>query len=168
MANIVDLEVMCGKQHMEVKVAFDKPFNGIIFSKVRKPGKLPPLRPPLFCATIPTLEKQVLIGSDISVISYFANVGVVSSSFSTAIRYEMNRCWQSGFAYEAHFFSNCQNNVSWWKEAVVISILIPRINRTWLTWMSDLLRNSSACFSDTNFLMFCNIIVLKNFYNSIM
>lgn len=33
MANIVDLEVMCGKQHMEVKVSFDKPFNGIIFSK---------------------------------------------------------------------------------------------------------------------------------------
>ena len=35
MANIVDLEVMCGKQHMEVTVSFDKPFNGIIFSKVR-------------------------------------------------------------------------------------------------------------------------------------
>ena len=34
MANIVDLEVMCGKQHMEVTVSFDKPFNGIIFSKV--------------------------------------------------------------------------------------------------------------------------------------
>ena len=34
MANIVDLEVMCGKSHMEVKVTFDKPFNGIIFSKV--------------------------------------------------------------------------------------------------------------------------------------
>ena len=126
MANIVDLEVMCGKQHMEVKVAFDKPFNGIIFSKVRKTRETPSA----FCATIPTLEKQVLIVSDISVISYFANVGVVSSSFSTAIRYEMNRCWQSGFAYEAHFFSNCQNNVSWWKEAVVISILIPRINLT--------------------------------------
>ena len=88
MANIVDLEVMCGKQHMEVKVAFDKPFNGIIFSKVRKTRETPSA----FCATIPTLEKQVLIVSDISVISYFANVGVVSSSFSTAIRYEMNRC----------------------------------------------------------------------------
>ena len=35
MANIVDLEVMCGKRHMEVSVLFDKPFNGIIFSKVR-------------------------------------------------------------------------------------------------------------------------------------
>ena len=35
MANIVDLEVMCGKQHMEVTVSFDKAFNGIIFSKVR-------------------------------------------------------------------------------------------------------------------------------------
>ena len=35
MANIVDLEVMCGKRHMEVSVQFDKPFNGIIFSKVR-------------------------------------------------------------------------------------------------------------------------------------
>ena len=34
MANIVDLEVMCGKRHMEVAVTFDKPFNGIIFSKV--------------------------------------------------------------------------------------------------------------------------------------
>jgi len=33
MANIVDLEVMCGKQHMEVTVSFDKAFNGIIFSK---------------------------------------------------------------------------------------------------------------------------------------
>eukprot|EP00093_Oithona_nana_P005768 05768.XXX_46130_42144_1 [CDS] Oithona nana genome sequencing. len=33
MANIVDLEVMCGKRHMEVAVTFDKPFNGIIFSK---------------------------------------------------------------------------------------------------------------------------------------
>ena len=42
MANIVDLEVMCGKQHMEVKVAFDKPFNGIIFSKVRKTRETPP------------------------------------------------------------------------------------------------------------------------------
>ena len=41
MANIVDLEVMCGKQHMEVKVAFDKPFNGIIFSKVRKTRETP-------------------------------------------------------------------------------------------------------------------------------
>ena len=36
MANIVDLEVMCGKRHMEVSVQFDKPFNGIIFSKVSK------------------------------------------------------------------------------------------------------------------------------------
>jgi len=35
MANIADLQVMCGKQHMEVEVTFDKPFNGIIFSKVR-------------------------------------------------------------------------------------------------------------------------------------
>ena len=34
MANIADLQVMCGKQHMEVEVTFDKPFNGIIFSKV--------------------------------------------------------------------------------------------------------------------------------------
>jgi len=33
MANIVDLEVMCGKRHMEVSVQFDRPFNGIIFSK---------------------------------------------------------------------------------------------------------------------------------------
>lgn len=33
MANIADLEVMCGKQHMEVTITFDKPFNGIIFSK---------------------------------------------------------------------------------------------------------------------------------------
>ena len=36
MANIVDLEVMCGKRHMEVAVTFDKPFNGIIFSKVSR------------------------------------------------------------------------------------------------------------------------------------
>ena len=35
MAKIVDLEVMCGKEHMEVQVSFDRPFNGIIFSKVR-------------------------------------------------------------------------------------------------------------------------------------
>jgi hypothetical protein len=35
MANIADLQVMCGKQHMEVEVTFDKPFNGIIFSKVK-------------------------------------------------------------------------------------------------------------------------------------
>ena len=34
MAKIVDLEVMCGKEHMEVQVSFDRPFNGIIFSKV--------------------------------------------------------------------------------------------------------------------------------------
>ena len=26
---------MCGTKHMEVQVAFDRPFNGIIFSKVR-------------------------------------------------------------------------------------------------------------------------------------
>jgi len=36
MANIADLQVMCGKQHMEVEVTFDKPFNGIIFSKVSR------------------------------------------------------------------------------------------------------------------------------------
>ena len=40
MANIVDLEVMCGKRHMEVAVTFDKPFNGIIFSKVYSVLKL--------------------------------------------------------------------------------------------------------------------------------
>ena len=34
MAKIVDLEGMCGKEHMEVQVSFDRPFNGIIFSKV--------------------------------------------------------------------------------------------------------------------------------------
>jgi len=33
MANIADLEVMCGKNHMEVRITFDRPFNGIIFSK---------------------------------------------------------------------------------------------------------------------------------------
>jgi len=33
MANIASLEVMCGKTHMEVQISFDKPFNGIIFSK---------------------------------------------------------------------------------------------------------------------------------------
>ncbi|TRY67115.1 hypothetical protein TCAL_05870 [Tigriopus californicus] len=33
MAQIADLEVMCGKQHMEVKLTFDRPFNGIVFSK---------------------------------------------------------------------------------------------------------------------------------------
>jgi len=33
MANIKDLDVMCGKQHMEVTITFDKPFNGIVFSK---------------------------------------------------------------------------------------------------------------------------------------
>ena len=31
---IIFSQVMCGKQHMEVEVTFDKPFNGIIFSKV--------------------------------------------------------------------------------------------------------------------------------------
>ena len=34
MANIKDLDVMCGKQHMEVTITFDRPFNGIVFSKV--------------------------------------------------------------------------------------------------------------------------------------
>ena len=34
MAKIADLEVMCGKQHMEVQLTFDRPFNGIVFSKV--------------------------------------------------------------------------------------------------------------------------------------
>ena len=34
MAQIADLEVMCGKQHMEVTLTFDRPFNGIVFSKV--------------------------------------------------------------------------------------------------------------------------------------
>jgi len=33
MANIATLEVMCGKTYMEVQIGFDKPFNGIIFSK---------------------------------------------------------------------------------------------------------------------------------------
>ena len=33
MANIQSLEVMCGKTHMEVQISFDRPFNGIIFSK---------------------------------------------------------------------------------------------------------------------------------------
>ena len=33
MAKIKDLEVMCGKQHMEVQITFDRPFNGIVFSK---------------------------------------------------------------------------------------------------------------------------------------
>ena len=33
MANIEELEVMCGRRHMEVSVQFDKPFNGIIYSK---------------------------------------------------------------------------------------------------------------------------------------
>lgn len=33
MANIKQLEVMCGKTHMEVQISFDRPFNGIIFSK---------------------------------------------------------------------------------------------------------------------------------------
>ena len=33
MANIASLEVMCGKTYMEVQISFDKPFNGIIFSK---------------------------------------------------------------------------------------------------------------------------------------
>ena len=27
------LQVMCGKTHMEVQISFDRPFNGIIFSK---------------------------------------------------------------------------------------------------------------------------------------
>ena len=44
MANIVDLEVMCGKRHMEVAVTFDKPFNGIIFSKVIFNFSFPKLR----------------------------------------------------------------------------------------------------------------------------
>ena len=33
MANIKSLDVMCGKTHMEVQISFDRPFNGIIFSK---------------------------------------------------------------------------------------------------------------------------------------
>lgn len=33
MANIKSLEVMCGKTFMEVQISFDRPFNGIIFSK---------------------------------------------------------------------------------------------------------------------------------------
>jgi len=33
MANIETLDVMCGKTHMEVQISFDKPYNGIIFSK---------------------------------------------------------------------------------------------------------------------------------------
>ena len=33
MANIKSLDVMCGKTHMEVQISFDKPYNGIIFSK---------------------------------------------------------------------------------------------------------------------------------------
>ncbi len=33
MANIADLQVMCGKRHMEVQLTFDRPFNGIVFSK---------------------------------------------------------------------------------------------------------------------------------------
>lgn len=33
MANIKNLEVMCGKTYMEVQISFDKIFNGIIFSK---------------------------------------------------------------------------------------------------------------------------------------
>jgi len=33
MANIQDLDVMCGKSHMEVTLTFDRPFNGIVFSK---------------------------------------------------------------------------------------------------------------------------------------
>ena len=134
MANIVDLEVMCGKQHMEVKVAFDKPFNGIIFSKVRKnPGNSLRSVLSLFVRQFRHWRSKFSLEVTFqwSLILRTMNVGVVSSSFSTAIRYDMNRhCWQSGFAYEAHFFSNCQNNVSWWKEAVAISILIPRINHT--------------------------------------
>ena len=46
MAKIVDLEVMCGKEHMEVQVSFDRPFNGIIFSKVRE-ERVPPLNQPM-------------------------------------------------------------------------------------------------------------------------
>lgn len=34
MAKIQNLDVMCGKQHMEVTLTFDRPFNGIVFSKV--------------------------------------------------------------------------------------------------------------------------------------
>jgi len=33
MANIKSLDVMCGKTHMEVQITFDRPYNGIIFSK---------------------------------------------------------------------------------------------------------------------------------------
>jgi hypothetical protein len=33
MANIESLDVMCGKTHMEVQITFDRPYNGIIFSK---------------------------------------------------------------------------------------------------------------------------------------
>ena len=33
MANIKSLDVMCGKTHMEVQISFDRPYNGIIFSK---------------------------------------------------------------------------------------------------------------------------------------
>jgi len=33
MANIKTLDVMCGKTHMEVQISFDRPYNGIIFSK---------------------------------------------------------------------------------------------------------------------------------------
>ena len=33
MANIDSLDVMCGKTHMEVQITFDRPYNGIIFSK---------------------------------------------------------------------------------------------------------------------------------------
>ena len=33
MSNLASLEVMCGKTYMEVQVSFDRPFNGIIFSK---------------------------------------------------------------------------------------------------------------------------------------
>jgi hypothetical protein len=33
MANIKSLHVMCGKTHMEVQISFDRPYNGIIFSK---------------------------------------------------------------------------------------------------------------------------------------
>eukprot|EP00096_Caligus_rogercresseyi_P009471 TRINITY_DN3228_c0_g1_i1.p1 TRINITY_DN3228_c0_g1~~TRINITY_DN3228_c0_g1_i1.p1 ORF type:complete len:702 (-),score=181.59 TRINITY_DN3228_c0_g1_i1:772-2877(-) len=33
MAKITDLEVMCGNSHMEVLLTFDRPFNGLVFSK---------------------------------------------------------------------------------------------------------------------------------------
>jgi hypothetical protein len=33
MPKIAHLEVMCGNQHMEVHLAFDKPFHGLVTSK---------------------------------------------------------------------------------------------------------------------------------------